>query len=87
MAFIKLLALFTLIAPNAINIQKSITELPNANQEPRMVTMSFHKDTTTQMAFNWNTTWKTDRGLSCNYEGVEEKEDGCCKESGKKCRV
>ena len=63
MAFIKLLALFTLIAPNAINIQKSITELPNANQEPRMVTMSFHKDTTTQMAFNWNTTWKTDTDL------------------------
>ena len=56
---LKLLTLFTLISPTSTP-HRSITELPNANQEPRMITMSFHKDAKTQMAFNWNTTWKTD---------------------------
>ena len=66
---LQLITLFSLISPTAPH--KSITELPNANQEPRMITMSFHKDTKTQMAFNWNTTWKTDTDLQ-----VVEKTNG-----------
>jgi len=58
--FIKLLITSLLVAPNALTIRKSIEELPNINQEPRMVTMSFYEDTKSQMAFNWNTTWMTD---------------------------
>lgn len=80
MAIIKLLALFSLITPNAINIHKSITELPNANQEPRMVTMSFHKDTTTQMAFNWNTTWKTDTDLQVVEKSISDFDSTSVKE-------
>ena len=67
----KLLTLFTLISP-AVTPKRAITELPNANQEPRMITMSFHKDTKTQMAFNWNTTWKTDTDLQVIEKSVND---------------
>lgn len=57
---LKLFALFTVVAPSAPSVHKSISELPNANQEPRLITMSIYEDAKTQMAFNWNTSWKTD---------------------------
>lgn len=56
----KVLIIASLLAPNTINIKKSIEELPNINQTPRMITMSIYEDAKTQMAFNWNTTWMTD---------------------------
>lgn len=55
----KLLIISSLLAPNSITIHRSIDELPNINQTPRMITMSIYEDAKTQMAFNWNTTWET----------------------------
>lgn len=71
MAVSKIIALVALLSPSVVNVNKAITELPNANQTPRMVTMSLYKDTKTQIAFNWNTTWKTDTILQ-----VVEKSNG-----------
>ena len=64
----KLLIITSLLAPNTINIKRSIEELPNINQTPRMITMSIYEDSKTQMAFNWNTTWKTETILQVTLD-------------------
>ncbi len=71
MAASKIIAIIALLSPNLVNVNKSITELPNINQTPRMITMSLYEDAKTQMAFNWNTTWETDTILQ-----VIEKSNG-----------
>lgn len=62
----KLLIIAMMLAPNTIHIHRSIEELPNINQMPRMITMSIYDDAKTQMAFNYNTTWKTDTVIQIN---------------------
>ena len=45
------------------NLNAAIVELPNQNQVPNMITMSLFEDSTSQMAFNWNTNWETNSDL------------------------
>ena len=64
----KLLIISSLLAPSTINIRRSIDELPNINQSPRMITMSIYEDAKTQMAFNWNTTWETNSNIQLTVD-------------------
>lgn len=54
-----LLAIFSFLT---VQTEAAITQLPNQNQAPKMITMSLYGDSS-QMAFNYNTDWHTDTVL------------------------
>ena len=62
-----LVVLFTTLSLTA---EAAIIELPNENQVPKMITMSLYGDSS-QMAFNYNTNWKTETVLQVVEVGSE----------------
>lgn len=60
---VNLLLFICLFIPHQAITSPDIGELPNENQVPRLVTMNFYHDAGKEMAFRWNTTYKTDSDL------------------------
>lgn len=72
---VNVLTLLCVLSPFEAMTSPDIGELPNENQVPRLVTMNFYHDAKSEMAFRWNTTYKTDSDLEMvlasdgNFEG------------------
>lgn len=60
---VSILTLLCVLSPFEAITSPDIGELPNENQIPRLVTMNFYHDAKSEMAFRWNTTYKTDSDL------------------------
>lgn len=58
-----LLSMVSSVTPLMAVTSTDIGELPDENQIPRLVTMNYYRDTKSQMAFNWNTTYPTNSDL------------------------